>query len=191
MDAKYPEFAAEFRNVRLGLASDGFNPYRSMNISHSTWPVVLVNYNLPPWLIMKPENIILSTLIPGPVGVGNEIDVYMQPLLAELKELWGVGVETYDARSDSTFKLHASLLWTISDFPEYAILSEWSTKGKLACPSCHYETSSNYLKHSRKVVYLNHKKFLPPDQKWRSDKHKFNGKVEVLSAPEMLTGMEV
>ncbi|XP_074327626.1 uncharacterized protein LOC141665540 [Apium graveolens] len=48
MDSKYPEFAAEMRNVRLGLAVDGFNPYGSMNISHSTWPVVLVNYNLPP-----------------------------------------------------------------------------------------------------------------------------------------------
>ncbi|XP_063936179.1 uncharacterized protein LOC108203846 [Daucus carota subsp. sativus] len=142
MDAKYPEFAAEFRNVRLGLASDGFNPYRSMNISHSTWPVVLViNYNLPPWLIMKPENIILSTLIPGPVGVGNEIDVYMQPLLAELKELWGVGVETYDARSDSTFKLHASLLWTISDFPGYAILS---VLGQLSEPNSIIELLCGY-----------------------------------------------
>ncbi|XP_074376914.1 uncharacterized protein LOC141718433 [Apium graveolens] len=48
MDAKYPDFAGEIRNVRLGLASDGFNPYRSMNNSHSTWPVILVNYNLPP-----------------------------------------------------------------------------------------------------------------------------------------------
>ncbi|XP_074374253.1 uncharacterized protein LOC141714644 [Apium graveolens] len=48
MDGKYPEFAAKMRNVRLGLAADGFNPYGSMNIFHSTWPVVLVNYNLPP-----------------------------------------------------------------------------------------------------------------------------------------------
>ena len=63
--------------------------------------MVLVNYNLPPWLIMKPENIILSTIIPGPVQPGNEIDIYMQPLIAELKELWDVGIETYDSFSDS------------------------------------------------------------------------------------------
>ena len=53
-DLKYPEFAEEPRNVRLGLSSDGFNPFRTMSISHSTWPVVLVNYNLPPWMSVKP-----------------------------------------------------------------------------------------------------------------------------------------
>lgn len=31
-----PDFAKEPRNVRLGLASDGFNPFRTMSISHST-----------------------------------------------------------------------------------------------------------------------------------------------------------
>ncbi|XP_074343103.1 uncharacterized protein LOC141680892 [Apium graveolens] len=191
MDAKYPDFAGEIRNVRLGLASDGFNPYRSMSNSHSTWPVILVNYNLPPWLIMKPEYIILSTLIPGPIQPGNDIDVYMQPLIAELNELWEVGIQTYDARRDSTFQLHASLLWTISDFPGYGVLSGWSTKGHLACPSCHYQTSSTYLKHSRKVVYLNHRKFLPPNHKWRSDKRRFNGEMEMGESPEMLTGIEV
>ncbi|XP_074377722.1 uncharacterized protein LOC141719247 [Apium graveolens] len=135
LDTKYPEFGAEMRNVRLGLAADGFNPYRSMNISHSTWLVVLVNYNLPPWLVMKPENLILSTLIPGPIYPSNEIDVYMQPLIKELKELWEVGIETYDARVDNTFRLHAVLLWTISDFPGYAVLSGTEVENLL----CGYE----------------------------------------------------
>ncbi|XP_074323281.1 uncharacterized protein LOC141660217 [Apium graveolens] len=154
LDTKYPEFGAEMRNVRLGLAADRFNPYRSMNISHSTWPVVLL-------------------------------------LIKELKELWKVGKEIYDVRVDNTFRLHAGLLWTISDFPGYAVLLGWGTKSKLACPSCHYETSSTYLKHSKKVVYLNHRKFLPPDHKWRFDRRRFNGDVELLGSPELLTGIEV
>ncbi|WOH15038.1 hypothetical protein DCAR_0934571 [Daucus carota subsp. sativus] len=29
----------------------------------NTWLVVLLNYNLPPWLIMKPENLILSIIL--------------------------------------------------------------------------------------------------------------------------------
>nr|XP_017216852.1 PREDICTED: uncharacterized protein LOC108194417 [Daucus carota subsp. sativus] len=191
MDASHPKFAAEIRNVRLGLAADGVNPYRSMNISHSTWPVVLVNYNLPPWLIMKPENLILSTLIPGPEYPGNDIDVYLQPLVAELKELWDIGLETYDSHADQTFTLHASLLWTISDFPGYAVLSGWSTKGKLGCPNCHYCTSSTYLKHSRKVVYMNHRKFLPPGHKLRYDCKRFNGMVETDVSPPPLSGMDI
>ncbi|XP_074336927.1 uncharacterized protein LOC141674102 [Apium graveolens] len=191
MDANRPNFVADPRNIRLGLAANGINPYRSMNISHSTWPIILVNYNLPPWLIMKPENLILSTLVPRPVYPGNDIDVYMQPLIAELKELWEVGLQTYDAYADETFMLRSSLLWTISDFPGYAILSGWSTKGKLGCPNCHYCTSSLYLKHSRKVCYMNHKKFLPPDHKHRFDTRRFNGKVETDVCPPPLSGKDI
>ncbi|KAL6570373.1 hypothetical protein OROMI_014887 [Orobanche minor] len=188
MDAKYPHFSTENRNVRLGIAADGFNPFRTMSTSHSTWPVIVVNYNLPPWLNMKPENLILSTLIPGPNDPGNNIDVYMQPLVKELKELWDVGVETYDASTNQNFMLHATVLWTISDFPGYAMLSGWSTKGYLACPICGYETSSMYLKHSRKVCYMNHRKFLDSNHMWRSDKKRFDGQVEIGEAPPILTG---
>ncbi|KAL8097245.1 hypothetical protein AgCh_030391 [Apium graveolens] len=151
MDAKCPTFSSKNRNIRLGIASDGFNPFSTMSGSHSTRPVVVVNYNLPPWLNMKPENLILSTLIPGPTDPGNSIDVYLQPLVEELKELWDVGVTTFDAAANQNFVLRASVLWTISDFPGYAMLSGWSTKGYLACPICNYETSLTYLKHSRKV----------------------------------------
>ncbi|XP_074323864.1 uncharacterized protein LOC141660776 [Apium graveolens] len=191
IDADYPDFSLENRNVSLGVASDGFNPYRSMNLSHSTWPIVLVNYNLPPWLCMKQENLILSTLISGPDSPKNSIDVFMQPLIAELKELWEVGVNTYDALADEDFNLRARVLWTISDFPGYAMLSGWSTKGKLGCPVCHYETSSLYLKHSKKMCYMNHRKFLPSAHKWRMDTKRFNGVIEMGQCPSVLTGTDI
>ena len=59
-DSLYPNFSADARNVRLGLASDGFNPFRTMSVAHSTWPVILINYNGPPWMSTKPEYFILS-----------------------------------------------------------------------------------------------------------------------------------
>jgi hypothetical protein len=40
------------------------------------------------------------------------------------------GVETWDEDKKEKFTLHALLLWTINDFPAYAMLSGWSTKGK-------------------------------------------------------------
>ncbi|GKA90677.1 hypothetical protein Tco_0812547 [Tanacetum coccineum] len=119
-DLRYDDFAKEPRNVRLGLSSDGFNPFRTMSISHSTWPVVLVNYNLPPWMSMKPEYFMLSLLIPGPESPGNNIDVYLQPLIKELKDLWNDGLDAYDKFKDETFKMYAALTWTISDFPGHA-----------------------------------------------------------------------
>ena len=39
----------------------------------------------------------LSLLISGPRQPGNEIDIYLAPLVYDLKTLWEIGVETYDA----------------------------------------------------------------------------------------------
>ena len=122
MNANYPDFSCENRNVSLRVAADGFNPYRMQNLNRSMWPIVLVIYNLPPWLCMKRENLILMTLISGQESPKNSIDVYMQPLIAELKEVWEVDVETYDSSTDQDFVLRARVLWTISDFLGYAIM---------------------------------------------------------------------
>ena len=153
-DFHHPEFSQDSRNVRLGLASDGFNPFKNMSSTHSTWPVILMPYNLPPWMCMKQPNFILSLLIPSPFAPGNNIDIYLKPLIAELKELWDVGVNTYDASRKENFQLRAALLWTISDFPGYAILSGWSTKGKLACHVCHKYTCSQHLQKWGKYCYM-------------------------------------
>ncbi|XP_072054359.1 uncharacterized protein [Arachis hypogaea] len=187
---RHTNFALDTRNVRLGLSSDGFNPYRTMSISHSTWPVVLMAYNLSPWMSMKQEYFMLSLLIPGPKSPGNDIDIYLQPLIEELKELWEVGVETYDASKNETFPMYTALLWTISDFSTYTMLSGWSTKGKLACPCCNHGTCSNYLTYSRKMCYMGHRAFLPEDHPWRANKRSFNGKVEHRQAPPLLSGTE-
>jgi hypothetical protein len=62
----YLDFSSDSRNVRLGLTSDGFNPFGNMSTTHSTWPVMLVLYNLPPWMCMKQTLFILSLVIPSP-----------------------------------------------------------------------------------------------------------------------------
>ncbi|KAK9993716.1 hypothetical protein SO802_023419 [Lithocarpus litseifolius] len=141
-DSKYIEFSFEPRNVRLGLAADGLNPYGNMSSTHSTWPVILIPYNLPPWMCMKRSSIMLSLLILGSTSPENDIDVYLQPLVEEL-ELWDVGVKTFDVSSKKSFQMHVALLWTINDFPTYGDISGWSTKGALACPPCNYGSQSS------------------------------------------------
>ncbi|XXG62527.1 hypothetical protein AAC387_Pa05g0867 [Persea americana] len=191
LDKVYPSFGFEPRNVRLGLASDGFNPFNTMSIVHSTWPVILIPYNLPPWMCMKQKYFMLSLLIPGLKSPGNDIDVYLQPLVEELKELWIDGVETYYASLKEKIQMHAAILWTISDFPAYANLSGWSTKGEKACPSCNKETHSVRLKNGHKFCYLGSCRFLPPDHKLRHNKRSFNGFKELKCAPNALTGDDV
>nr|GEZ69287.1 hypothetical protein [Tanacetum cinerariifolium] len=52
-DTKYPNFTKEPRNVRSGLAADGFNPFGNLSQSYSMWPMILTTYNLPPWLCVE------------------------------------------------------------------------------------------------------------------------------------------
>lgn len=54
-------------------------------------------------------------LIPGPTSPGNDIDVFVEPLVNELKDLWENGIETYDASTSTKFSLCAAILWTIND----------------------------------------------------------------------------
>lgn len=175
-DRLHSNFAFKCRNIRLGLSSGGFNPFRTMSISHSTWPIMMVVYNYPPWLCMKLEYTMLLLLIPGPCSLGNDINVYLQPLIEELKVLWDFGVKTYDASKNQVFQMRATLLWTISDYLGYVMLSCWSTKGKLACACWCYDTNSIYLNNSHKVCYMDHRVFWPMNHSWRANRKSFNGK---------------
>ncbi|XP_043714726.1 uncharacterized protein LOC122663086 [Telopea speciosissima] len=190
-DKLHPTFSEEPRNIRLGLAIDGFNPFKSMSVKYSIWPVVVMPYNLPPWMCMKPEYLMLTLLIPRPRQLGNDIDIYLQPLIEELKELWNTGVVNYDAYKKEKFKLNACLLWTINDFPAYAVLSGWSTKGVFACPCCNKNTTSRWLKYGRKHYYLGHRRFLPQGHRFRRDKKSFDGYEEHELQPKPLSGYDI
>ncbi|XP_075659141.1 uncharacterized protein LOC142629026 [Castanea sativa] len=164
-DLQHPDFALEPRNVRLGLATDRFNPFGNMNNNYSMWPVILIPYNLPPWLVMKEPYFMLSLLIPSPHQPGNEIDIYLKPLVDELKELWEEGVETYDAYRKEHFQMRATLLWTIHDYPGFDNVSGWRTKGYHSCYTCNDEPYSEALE--SKIGFINHRAYLPMEHRWR------------------------
>ena len=112
----HPHFSAESRNVRLGLCTDGFNPFGSFDAPYSCWPVILTVYNLPPGMCMRPEFMFLSTVIPGPRSPGRNIDVCLRPLIDELAQLWSSRALTYDISRKQNFLMRAALMWTINDF---------------------------------------------------------------------------
>ncbi|CAN6565937.1 unnamed protein product [Malus baccata var. baccata] len=83
---------------------------------------------------------------------GMSIDVYLRPLVDELKDLWTHGVRTYDKCIGKMFTLRAAVMWTVNDFPAYVIVSGWSTRGYMACPVCKEDVTSSW--HAGKVCYL-------------------------------------
>jgi hypothetical protein len=190
-DKKHDWFARDSRNMRLGLASDGFNPFSNTSTSYSMWPVVLALYNIPPWRCMKAPNLILSLLIPRLTAPRNEIDVYLQPLGDDLHELWNEGISTYDAATKETFQLHEALLWTINDFLVYGNLSWWFTKGSLACLVYNKNTTFKRLKYRHKTCYIGHRRWLLRGHVWRRKGELFNGTEEHRLKPKDLSKDEL
>jgi len=120
-DNRWSDFAEDAQNLRLGLATDCFNPFSNMSSSYSMWPVFVIPYNLPPWACMDESNFMMALLIPGPRSPGKALDVFLQPLVEELLELWK-GVDTLDAITGKDFKLRAAVLWCIHDYPALSTL---------------------------------------------------------------------
>ncbi|XP_073045885.1 uncharacterized protein [Primulina eburnea] len=191
VDRMWPDFAYEPRNLRLAISAYGINHHSLMISAYSCWPVLMITYNLSPWLCMKRKFVMLTLLISGPRQLGNDIDVYLAPLIDDLKCLWDKGVEAYDAYREENFSLRAVLLWTINDFPAYGNMSGCVVKGYHACPICVEETYSTRLKHCRKISYTGHRRYLLSSHPYRRQKKAFNGKQEFNLAPKPLSGNEI
>nr|GEV08097.1 hypothetical protein [Tanacetum cinerariifolium] len=171
------DFMAKFTYFKAkGLAADGFNPFGNLSQSYSMWPVILTTYNLPSWLCMKESSFMLTLLISGPKSLGKDIDVYLRPLIDDLKDLWAKpGFKTIDVATVLWFNMIAMVLWTINDFTARSSLSGWSWQGYKACPTCNEDTSS--VRVLGKTAYVGHRRFLKKPHKWRRSLE-FNGETK-------------
>ena len=144
-DNTWKKFAADPRNIRLGLATDGFNPYGTMSTSYSMWLIFAVPYNFAPWDYMDQSNFMLCLLIPGKSSPGKDFDLFMEPLYDDLHALWN-RVRTYDAFQNGMFDLRAAAIWCIHDYPACSTMSGRTTKGYAACMYCDKEPLSKSIK---------------------------------------------
>nr|GFA48521.1 hypothetical protein [Tanacetum cinerariifolium] len=102
----------------------------------------------------------LTLLIPGPKSPGKNIDVYLRPLIDDLKVLWAKPcVETIDVATGLKFNMRVMVLWTINDFPDRS-----------------------------KTAFVGHRRFLKKPHKWRRSLE-FNGenKTEILLENPIMT----
>ena len=96
----------------MGVPLDGVNPFSMKSSKWSTWPVIVFNYNLPPYPSIKKEHLMLSLLIPGKRQV-KDLNVYLAPLIEDLSNLWR-GIDVVDMYWSKT--VHCS--WDFSmDYP--------------------------------------------------------------------------
>jgi hypothetical protein len=178
-----PEFAQDVRNVRIGLATDGFTPFGDNAISYSCWPMFVVPYNLPPSLCMKYEFMFLCLIVPGLDHHGPQLNVMLRPLINELKELCN-GVEAYDSYKKQKFTLWAAYLWSIHDFKAYGTFPGWSVHGRLTSPICGSNTDCFHLTTGGKIGYFDyHRRWLPPKHTFRMQNNSFSKDTVVKKGP--------
>ena len=100
----------------------------------------------------------IALLILGLSSPGKDFDVFLEPLVEDLLELWNGG-RTYYALIRKTISLHATVLCCIHDYPALSTLSGRTIKSYFACIHCDKNPLSYGLR--RKIEYFGHYHFLP------------------------------
>jgi hypothetical protein len=190
-DSIHHEKARDARNVRVALATDGFNPYGMSAATYTCWPVFVIPLNLPPGVCFQRQNIILSLIIPG--HPGNNMGVFMEPLIDDLIHAWEDGVWTYDRATKQNFIMHVWYQYSMHDLLAYGVLCAWCVHGKFPCPVCKEGLRFIWLQKGGKyVAFDKHRQFLPLDHPFRRDIKNFTKGVAVTSlAPPMKTSAAI
>nr|XP_015637476.1 uncharacterized protein LOC107280832 [Oryza sativa Japonica Group] len=163
-DAQYREFAKDPRNIRFALSTVGVNPFGDISSSHSTWQ--------------------------GPHQPGIDIDVFLEPLLEDIADLWKDGLKVWDEYLREYFTVKAIIFVTINDYPAMFSVSG-QIKGKTGCVICLNGTYYRYLPGSNKLVYMRHWRFLRTNHKYRKMKAEFDGTEETDPTPKPISGEKV
>jgi len=177
-DNMNPVKAMEARNVRVALATDGFNPFGMMAAPYTCWPVFVIPLNLPPGVMFEPKNVLLTLIIPG--HPGDNMGVFMQPVWDELELAWEEGVLTYDRATKRNFRMHVWYQYSMHDFLAYGLFSGWCVHGKFPCPTCKADVMFTWLAKGGKFSSFDkHRQFLPENHEFRLDVKHFTKGVQV------------
>ena len=65
IEESWPHFKEEPCNLNIYLVVDGVNLFAQMKSIYTVWPIFVINNNIPPWLSIMREYIMLAMIIPG------------------------------------------------------------------------------------------------------------------------------
>src|ERR1700677_2684410 len=80
-------------DVALGIMTDGFQIFKRQRDGSTTcWPIIAINFNLPPEERTKLSNIIPLAIIPGPKAP-KDFNSFLQPgRRIQKAHSWGMGI---------------------------------------------------------------------------------------------------
>jgi hypothetical protein len=124
-DTWLDKFKHKVQSLRLSIYLDGVNLYSLQNTNYYVWPLVVMNRNTPPWFSMKNEHLMLALIVSSRTQV-KRTNIYLQPLIDEIKKLWE-GIHVYDVSRpipmEWSFTLYGICTYTKHDYPELGVFS--------------------------------------------------------------------
>jgi hypothetical protein len=85
--------------------------------------------------------------------------------MEDMQKLWEPGVNVWDEFNKEHFNLKAIIFYTINDNPACLTLTGL-VKGEIGCVICIDQMESIYHPSLSKLVYMWHRRFLPPKHRY-------------------------
>ena len=105
-------------------------------------------------MIIHPD----ATTDQGPRQPENDIDVFLEPVIDELVEMFKKGVpDVWDEYKKEHVMIKGVLIATITDLSGRGSLSGEKTKGYTGCVECLDDTDAVNLSNNSKIVYTRHR----------------------------------
>jgi hypothetical protein len=115
-DLRTKQLFTDMTDIALALSTDGVKVFKTRSAFY-IWPIMLVNFNLPPSVRFKRHNMLLVGFTPGPNNP-KDLDSFLWPLVAEMKKLGqDGGVDAWNAATEKQFQLHAYITVVTADMP--------------------------------------------------------------------------
>ncbi|MBW0513516.1 hypothetical protein O181_053231 [Austropuccinia psidii MF-1] len=102
--------------IFMSVYVDWFNAHGKSTQLASIGPIMLICLNLPPSERLKPENVYVSGIVPGPKEpTALQLNYLLMPLIKEIKELWqGYHFSPTSTGPSGSF-IHVAILTAIVD----------------------------------------------------------------------------
>lgn len=163
-------FHGDPRGISLAFCTDGVNPFSHSKVQYSMWPLMFTLLNLPRKMRNNFASILLVGIVPAN-GTKEPMDLnpYLDIVVDELLEISNSTL--YDAYKKAPFQCKAEVLLYVLDYPGISkVMSVVGSGGYQGCMFCNIQGERNSS--LQKVVYLQNRRFLPPDSEIRNDKKK-------------------
>jgi hypothetical protein len=118
-------------DIALGFWVDSFQLFKQG--SNDCWPLLTINYNLPPAEQFLKDNVWLLTIIPGLKAL-KDINSFLKVFILEMGDLMRGEPNQWDAHCKQRFTLQAYLLLVGRDMP--AVLKLMNFKGHQGVSPC-------------------------------------------------------